>query len=146
MKATYFMIIELKPGSRSKEDRISGLEPLFRCGDIILVTGHKYVSVYDKQEHDGVEELVNELLRQTMAGNKSGHDDMGDCLAYFIDMNMWTSAKPVPKKTLKEYKEMKWEHPDFEDVEDDLQVEYQHGNMFIEEEREKSGDPVTGYT
>jgi len=87
IKKTFFTIIELSPKGRSKEDRISALEPILRSKTLRLIDRYEYISVYDKEVHDGAEQLVNELLHQTMQGNKSGHDDMADCLSYCCDLD-----------------------------------------------------------
>jgi hypothetical protein len=93
IKRTFFTIIELLPRGRSKEDRIAALEPILRSGLIRFINKYEYVSTYDNDIHDGIAELIDEALRQTMQRNRSGHDDLVDCAAYTVDLDPFMLPK-----------------------------------------------------
>lgn len=78
-------IIKLKPGERSKDARIMGLQPLYEAG-----------KVFHCKDGRGIQYLEEELLRYP----RSAHDDIIDALAYGPDI-----MAPVRKK-----KETRWRH------------------------------------
>lgn len=75
-------IEELTSGGKSKEDRISNLEPLFRMGKIFL----------PDSKDDALEQ---QLLRFTMHGTK-GHDDIIDALS--MQLKLYNPASEEVKK------------------------------------------------
>lgn len=146
IKRCFFTIIELSHKGRSKEDRIAGLEPILRNKQMVFANKFMYTSVYDKEEHDGISQLIDELLRQTMQGNKSGHDDMGDCLAYFIDLDPWmVASEKETTHTKKEILDTPFLSQERIDMEDRARIVYQNSTIISSDLDEDNVDEVTAY-
>jgi len=77
----FFRLIELKPGGRSKSERISLLQPLFKSNRVHVPT-----------EASWLKEFEGELYMTDGAGNcKAAHDDVLDAMAYGIN----ETTKPI---------------------------------------------------
>lgn len=82
-----FHITELKPGDRSKDQRIKGLQPLYENGKILhnkLLANNIY--------------LEDELVRFP----RSTHDDCIDALAYISDV-IYPARQPASKQNVRRY-------------------------------------------
>lgn len=84
----YFFYDYLSNNSvQSKEQRVFGLEPLFKNRKIY------FPSNYSKS---GIDELKNELLSFTNEGFSSRYKDVADCLANFLDDDFVVYPKESP--------------------------------------------------
>lgn len=74
---THFLLSPLVYNSTTKKEvRILGLQPKFKA---------RMIHFPDDVCHDEILLLEKELLGQTRESNTTGHDDMADCLANFLD-------------------------------------------------------------
>jgi phage terminase large subunit-like protein len=68
---SWLPIVELKPDTRTKKERIRGLQPRFEYGTIYL----------EKNTHE-----TGKFVDQYLRFPKASHDDMLDFLAYQLDV------------------------------------------------------------
>ncbi len=73
---SYFNIIELKHGGKSKISRVSALEPVVQMGRLHIV-----------DNGDAAEMLIEQMELTDSLTIASGNDDLIDALAYQLDMN-----------------------------------------------------------
>jgi phage terminase large subunit-like protein len=71
LRDSWLPIVELKPDTRTKKERIRGLQPRFEYGTIYL----------EKNTHE-----TNKFVDQYLRFPKASHDDMLDALAYQLDV------------------------------------------------------------
>jgi len=91
-EAGYFIsIVEMKAQGKSKEDRISGLQPLYERSDIRWPHQYFYTSEYDRKRYNMVEVLRDEMLMFP----KCEHDDLLDAHSMLLQI---TAVKPTQKK------------------------------------------------
>lgn len=78
----FFRVVKLEPKGRAKEDRILGLEPLFRYGNIKFPIGGIKYSTDEGKELD----MVYAMKEQFLTFPSSKKKDLMDVLAYGIDI------------------------------------------------------------
>lgn len=74
---TYFNIIELKHGGKSKISRVSALEPIVEMNRLHII-----------DNGDAAEMLVEQMELTDSLTIASSHDDLIDAMAYQLDMDV----------------------------------------------------------
>lgn len=87
-RGVYLPIQPLQPGGRNKDQRISGLQPLYANGKI-----------FHSKEVNNIQQLEDELLR--FPRNK--HDDCIDALAYIIDLPIYPPRRKSSRPRNRRY-------------------------------------------
>jgi len=77
---SYFNIIELKHGGRSKISRISALEPVVNAGRLNII-----------DNGDDAESLTEQMELTDSHSVMSSHDDLVDSLAYMVQMDLYSA-------------------------------------------------------
>lgn len=87
----YIQVEEMKAQGKSKEDRISGLQPIYERGDIRWPSSYTYHSQYEQKNIDMVATLRDEMLMFP----KCEHDDLLDAHSQFLQV---TQVRPTESK------------------------------------------------